>query len=99
MGRSKDPVHQCAGARWGAVSGADRRLDVEALYVDLDRKRRTLRISGREVLRRSGVCGPSIWTRLSRGGAPDVDNLVRLLAWLGTTDLAPYIVADEVVPE
>lgn len=66
-------------------------FDVEALYVALDRERRRLRISGRELLRQAGVDGPSIWTRMSRGGAPSVDNLVRLLDWLGTTDLAPYI--------
>ena len=76
------------------MSGSDS-FDVEALYVALDRQRRHLRISAREVLRQAGVRGPSIWTRLSRGQAPDVHNLVRLLAWLGTTDLAPYMSSAE----
>jgi hypothetical protein len=43
------------------------------------------------VLRRIGERTPSALTRLGQGAHPSADLLVRLLVWLGTTDLAPYI--------
>lgn len=68
------------------------RLDCEALYVAIDRERRARRIRGqREVLRQAGVLGPSCLTRLGHGHPPASENLVKLLVWLGTTDLAPFI--------
>lgn len=70
-------------------------LDAEALYTAIDRERRRRRIRGhREVLRQAGIPGPSLLTRLGQGHLPSADNLVRLLAWLGETDLAPYISTD-----
>lgn len=76
-------------------------LDTEALYVAVDRRRRRLRISRREVLRQIGEKTPSALTRLGQGGQPSADLLVRLLDWLGETDLAPYvaIVADDEVSQ
>lgn len=71
------------------------RLDPEALYVALDRKRRQLRISGAEMLRQAGIRGSrSIWTRLAHGYLPDATNLARLPVWLGDTDLKPYIIEE-----
>lgn len=67
------------------------RFDPEALYVAIDRRRRALRISNREVLRQIGEHTPSSLTRLGHGRQPSADLLVRLLHWLGETDLAPYI--------
>jgi transcriptional regulator with XRE-family HTH domain len=69
------------------------RLDVEALYVALDRKRRQLRISGAEVLRQSGVgdTSRSTWTRIAHGQGLSADNLVRLLVWLGETDVKAFV--------
>lgn len=68
-------------------------LDVEALYVALDRKRRQERISGSEVLRRSGVgtTSRSAWTRIAHGEGLSADNLVRLLLWLGETDVRAFV--------
>lgn len=65
-------------------------LDREALYVALDRKRRYERLSGRELLRRAGVDTPSTWTRLARGAEVSLDTFLRLLAWLGESDVRPY---------
>lgn len=67
------------------------RLDPEALYVAVDRRRRKLRISQREVLRQIGEHTPSTLTRIGQGSHPSADLLVRLLHWLGETDLAPYL--------
>lgn len=73
------------------------RFDPEALYAAVDRRRRELCISGREVLRQVGEYTPSALTRLGQGKQPSADLLVRLLHWLGETDLAPYIASVEEV--
>ncbi|MFC7330797.1 helix-turn-helix domain-containing protein [Marinactinospora rubrisoli] len=67
-------------------------LDLDALYVALDRRRRAHRMSWRAVAAQAGV-SPSLLTRIGRGGpAPSADNLVRLLGWLDNGfDLAPYV--------
>jgi transcriptional regulator with XRE-family HTH domain len=77
------------------------RLDVEALYVALDRKRRQLRISGAEVLRQSGIGirSRSVWTRLAHGDGPSADNLVRFLVWLGETDVKPFVHQEPITEE
>jgi hypothetical protein len=71
------------------------RLDCDALYVALDRQRRARRMSWRAVLLDAGVKGPSLATRLGQGFPPATDNLVRMLLWLGETDLKPYIATGE----
>jgi hypothetical protein len=65
-------------------------FDTEALYTRLDRARRTQRASWRKVAAAAGV-SPSAISRLAYGQAPSVDNLLRLLIWLGDTDTRPYI--------
>lgn len=69
-------------------------LDVDALYVALDRQRRRDRKKWRDVAHEAGLSASTL-TRLGQGKRPDADGLVRLLAWLGTTDLAPYITASK----
>lgn len=81
------------------------RLDVAALYRDLDliRQRRAgvqqprhephwqfTGFTWREVAMEAGV-SPSTLSRLAKGYRPDVDGLIALLVWSGTTDLSPYI--------
>lgn len=66
------------------------RLDPDALYVALDRKRRSRRMQWREIAQEASV-SPSTFTRIGQGRRPDADGLVRLMLWLGTTDLAPFI--------
>lgn len=70
------------------------RVDPDALYVALDRQRRQRRMQWRTVAAESGV-SPSTLTRIGQARRPDADGLVRLLAWLGTTDLAPFITRAE----
>jgi hypothetical protein len=65
-------------------------LDTEALYTAVDRQRRTRRIYWRDVAAEAGVSASGL-TRLGHGHRPDADCLVRLLVWLGTTDLAAFI--------
>jgi transcriptional regulator with XRE-family HTH domain len=69
---------------------SDAGLDGEALYVDLDKQRRAKRLRWRGVAREVGV-SPSMLTRLSQGHHVSADGLVRLMLWLGTTDLERYI--------
>jgi transcriptional regulator with XRE-family HTH domain len=75
-------------------------LDVEALYVALDRKRRQERISGAEMLRHSGVgtTSRSVWTRLAHGEGPSADNLIKFLVWLGETDVSKFVRHGDPVP-
>lgn len=65
-------------------------FDPETLYTALDRARRTQRLSWRELSRRAHVDHNAVH-RLAYGTRPDVDNLTRLLVWLGNTDIRPYI--------
>ncbi len=70
------------------------RLDTEALYAAVDRQRRRQRLSWRNTALHVGV-SPSSFTKLGHGRPPDADRLLLILAWLGTTDLKPYITHDE----
>lgn len=65
-------------------------LDVEALYTAIDRKRRTQRLHFRDVAAEAGISASGL-TRLGHGLRPDADGLIRLLLWLGTTDVAPFV--------
>lgn len=69
------------------------RFDPDALYVALDRKRRTNRLAWTDVAEQAGI-NKSGLTRLGQFKNPSADNLIRLLLWLGTTDLGPYIDRD-----
>lgn len=66
-------------------------FDPEALYVALDKRRRDLRISRRELLRQCGFGSPSLVTKLGQGHSIDARSLVVFLNWLGETDLKPYM--------
>lgn len=68
------------------------RLDREALYVRLDRERRARRTSWRAIGREVGISSSGL-TQLGQGSSLHADALVSLMAWLGETDLAPYITA------
>jgi transcriptional regulator with XRE-family HTH domain len=60
------------------------RINLDALYAELDAKRRSERRSWRDV---AGVLGvsPSIFTRLGQGRRPDVDTFAVLVDWLGVS--------------
>jgi hypothetical protein len=65
-------------------------LDSDALYVAVDRQRRARQISMRRVAAEAGISASAL-TRLGRGSDLAAFGLIRLLAWLGETDLKPYI--------
>lgn len=65
-------------------------LDVEELYVALDRARRRAGLRWRDIARESGVSASTL-TRIGQGKRPDVDGLFRLMVWLGTPNIGPYI--------
>jgi transcriptional regulator with XRE-family HTH domain len=58
-----------------------KRLDVAALYRDLDLIRSHRDMSWRDVARETG-CSPSTFSRLASGNHPDADALCTLIAWL-----------------
>jgi len=67
-------------------------FNVEALYLALDKRRRERRITWRQIGREANLANqPSLMTHIARGARPSANNLVRLLLWLGETDLKPYI--------
>jgi transcriptional regulator with XRE-family HTH domain len=72
-------------------------LDPEALFTALDAKRRSIAratlggFSWRAVARELGI-SQSTFTRLGvHHHMPSAEILVKLLGWLGETDLAPYL--------
>ncbi|WP_435113335.1 hypothetical protein [Nocardiopsis synnemataformans] len=65
-------------------------FDPFALHRDLDLARQRRDISWRELCRQAHVY-EATGTRLRRGHEPSATTLVRLLLWLNTTDLAPFI--------
>jgi hypothetical protein len=69
----------------------ERAFDSAALYAALDRRRGELGVTWREVLRQSGVAAVGTITYLSQGRSLSADTLLRLLVWLGDTDVAPYV--------
>ncbi len=69
-------------------------FDPEALALALDRKRQSEAICGRELGRRTDV-SPAVLTGLAQGDLIHVSVLVRLLGWLGETDLDPYLTPPE----
>ncbi len=57
-------------------------LDVGALYGALDARRRSKKLSWREVAKQIGV-SPSTFTRMAQGKRPDVNSFAALVEWLG----------------
>ena len=78
-------------------------LDVAALYRYLNHRRRIEGLSWRGVAAQTG-CPPSLFTKLSQGGAPSAHALVTLFMWLGRADAIKSMIAfddgspDEDVP-
>lgn len=57
-------------------------VDVQKLFHALDQKRKSKRLSWRMLSAEIGVSA-STFTRVSLGQRPDVDNMSRMLTWLG----------------
>lgn len=62
----------------------DAHLDVDAIYAALDARRRSKKLSWREVAQEAGV-SPSTLTRMAQGKRPDVDGFAALVSWLGVS--------------
>jgi transcriptional regulator with XRE-family HTH domain len=58
------------------------KVDIEALYAAVRRKRQTASTSWRDIASDLSM-SPSTFTRLAQGRRPDVDTFVTLVAWLG----------------
>lgn len=72
-------------------------FDTEALYVRLDKIRRSQRLRWREIARAAGVC-PSTFTRLGQGRSVSADSLVAILDWLGDWDLQQFTKRERSTP-
>lgn len=72
-----------AGQAWAFNSAA--------LYAAVEQRRRDCGISSREVMRQAGAGTPSTMTRLAGGHHISLDVFLRLLMWLGCTDVRPFI--------
>jgi transcriptional regulator with XRE-family HTH domain len=57
-------------------------IDVESLYVALDRKREAEKLSWRGLAQELGVA-PSTFTRMVQGRRPDADTFAAMVRWLG----------------
>lgn len=66
------------------------RLDVEALYVELDRRRRGDRLKWRDVATEAHISASTL-TRMGYGKSPSADGLIALMMWLGTPNLSQFI--------
>jgi hypothetical protein len=81
-----------------AVVRAGARLNSEALYLALDQKRRREGLSWRDVVTVIGLAPAyPLGTHLGQGGGLAADTFLRLLLWLGETDIRPYV--GEAVPD
>lgn len=56
-------------------------LDVDALYIALDQKRRNLGWSWRQVATAVGIAASTL-SRMTQGKRPDVDSFAALVKWL-----------------
>lgn len=66
-------------------------LDVEALYLLLDKQRREREMNWASMAREIG-CSPQVLHRIERGKPPSGEMLLRILDWLGQGyDLTPFL--------
>lgn len=66
-------------------------LDVEKLYVALDKVRREKHLLWRDIARDAGV-STSTFTRMGLyHQKPNADGLIRILGWLGAYDISPFV--------
>lgn len=66
-------------------------FSVAALCEALEKRRLDAGISGRELARQAGVVEAAMMTHLRQGVMPSAETLARLMLWLGTTNIAPFL--------
>lgn len=74
-----------------------KRIDVEALYVALDHRRRQDGLTWGRIAQEVGSSSSAV-SRLGRGTVPSADVFVRLLAWLDCTDFSVFVRDEERTP-
>lgn len=84
------PNERCPVCRGDGDHRRAFRFDIEGFFTALDRKRRAERLRWQDISEATGV-PKSTFTRMGYGQKPSADSLVRLLVWLGSTDLRPYV--------
>jgi transcriptional regulator with XRE-family HTH domain len=62
----------------------DRPIDVSALYVALDSRRKTTNKSWRELAKELGLSA-SVFTRLAQGRQPEIGSYQKMVGWLGAS--------------
>jgi transcriptional regulator with XRE-family HTH domain len=62
----------------------DRVVDVEALYREVDAKRKSEGLSLREAASAIGVSASTL-TRMAQGASPDVEGFAKMVRWLGVS--------------
>lgn len=69
-------------------------FDPVALHAALDRRREEMGISWREVARQNGLSSNNLSAWLRQGRSINAEYLCRLMAWLGTDDIGPFVSRD-----
>lgn len=70
------------------------RLNTRGLYADVDAQRRRQGLSWRGVANQARHQTHSTIYRLGKGHAPTVEHVASLMWFVGTTDLAPYLLEE-----
>lgn len=77
-------------------------FDYRSFYNDLNKARRNRGIAWNKVATRAGMAPSGLHTFVQHFENPEspfkrlsTENLIRLLVWLGKTDLAPYLMDKE----
>lgn len=66
-------------------------FDARALYNELNDRRKKAQMTWRELGAETRV-STSTFVRMSHGGNPDADGLMRMMSWLGTPDITPFLI-------
>ncbi len=69
-------------------------FDLRALAASVEARRRSRNVSYGLVAREAGISAQNLAQRLERCGSLDSETFVRLLLWLGETDVGPYVRRD-----
>lgn len=70
------------------------KFDAEKLYYVVDRERRRRHWRWKQVAAEADVDASTFSRMAMMGGSPSVENLAKILLWLGDTDMRRYIKVD-----
>ena len=69
-------------------------FDLPAFAAALEARRKERNIPYGRIAREAGICRINLEQRLTRGAGLDSETFLRLLLWLGETDVGPYVRRD-----